>query len=270
MKSERRHELEANSLALWLRWRAPVLLEKYGTKILLAIVIIALAVILIRYRINAPKQAAQNAADYLTLAHEYVQGLETLQRTPGEAAQVTNLVSTALDESDDATIQARGYLTLGDYYWALANYPDVPEAATRPALRPELPRNELLAKASEAYTKAVDLPDDRPYLTARALLSLGSVAEARARDLDGNPTPDAAEHWKTAREYYQKVLALDAAPQVLKDEAQWHLDQLATLQQPVWLVAATQPATDATTAPATFPATQIVIPPATTTAPVND
>src|SRR5688500_5919199 len=155
MKSERRHELEANSLMLWLRWRAPELLERHGTKLLLGIVVIALAVVLIRYRINAPKQAAANAGDYLNLAQEYVQGLEMLNRTPGDAAQVTKLIGTALDESDDPVIQARAHLTLGDYYWALSNYPTFPEAATRPTFRPELPRNELLIKASEAYTKAL-------------------------------------------------------------------------------------------------------------------
>lgn len=264
MKSERRHELEANSLALWLRWRAPELLEKHGTKLLLGVVVIALAVVLIRYRINAPKQAAANAGDYLSLAQEYIEGLEALTRTPGDAAQVTKLIGTALDESDDPVIQARAHLTLGDYYWALSIYPEVPAAATQPALRPDLPRSELLTKAAEAYTKALAAPDDHAHLKARALLSLGVVAESRARDLQGNATPNAAEHWKAAREHYEKVLALAEAPQVLKDEAQWHIDELARIQQPVWIVAATQP----TTAPgSTLPSTQIVIPPTTATAP---
>jgi hypothetical protein len=271
MKSERRHELEANSLALWLRWRAPELLEKYGTKILLGVVIVALGVVLIRYRINAPKQAAANASDYLSLAREFVTGLENLQRTPGDAAaQVTRLIQQAVDESDDPAIQSRAHLTLGDYYWALACYPSLPEAATRPAFRPELPRNELLTKAHEAYTKALAVPDEQNYLKVRALISLGVVAEGRARDSEGNSTPQAAEQWKVAREQYEKVLALPNAPQALKDEAQWHIDELARVQQPVFLVAATQPTTaQSTTAPGTtLPSTQIVIQPIMTPATV--
>ena len=270
MKSERRHELEQNSLALWLRWRAPELLEKYGTKLLLGVVIVALAIVLIRYRINAPKQAAANAADYLSLAREFVTGLENLQRTPGDAAQATRLIQQAIDESDEPVIQSRAYLTLGDYYWALASYPSLPEAATRPAFRPELPRDQLLTKAHEAFTKAMAVPDEHNYLKARALLSLGVVAEARARDSEGNTMPQAAEQWKVAREQYEKVLALANAPQALKDEAQWHIDELASIEQPVFLVAATQPATtQSTTAPGTtLPSTQIVIPPISTPATV--
>jgi hypothetical protein len=272
MKSERRHELEHNSLALWLRWRAPELLEKYGTKVLLGVVIVALAVVLIRYRINAPKMAAANASDYLSLAREFVTGLENLQRTPGEIKdQATRLIQQAMDESDDPVIQSRAHLTLGDYYWALATYPSLPEAATRPAFRPELPRNELLTKAQEAYTKALAVPDEQNYLKARALISLAVVAEARAVDSEGNVMPQAAEQWKIAREQYEKVLALPNAPQSLKDEARWHIDELTRVQQPVFLVAATQPTTtQSATQPGatTLPSTQIVIPPITTPATV--
>ena len=265
MKSERRHELEANSLGLWLRWRAPQLLEKYGTRILLGVVIVTLIVVLIRYRINAPRQAAANAADYLNLAQEYIQGLEAGQRTPGDAGQVTSLVGTAIDASDDPQIQARAHMTLGDYYWTLSNYPELPGAATQPALRPELPRGELLSKAADAYTKAAASNTDQTYIKARALLSLGVVAEARATDPEGNTNPQAAQHWAAAKEQYEKVLALPDAPQVLKDEAQWHLDRLPEIQQPVWLVAATMPTTlpGSTLPGSTLPSTQRTIPPIT-------
>jgi hypothetical protein len=282
MKSERRHELETNSLALWLRWRAPQLLEKYGTKVLLGVVIVTLAVVLIRYRINAPRQAAENAADYLNLADEYVQGLERMQRTPGDAAQVTRLIADAIDASDDAVLQARAHVMLGDYYWALANYPEFPEAATQPALRPELPRHELLRKAADAYALAAPdgerngqggdkaaAPDRLPaseqgYLEARALLALAAVAEARARDFEGETDPQATGHWEAARERYEQVLKLPNTPAVLKDEAQWRLDELARIQQPIWIVAATQPTTaeaPETMTTTTLPSTQLTIPP---------
>src|SRR5207253_7843671 len=40
MKAERRHELQTNTLALWLRWKGPEVWAKYGTHILLGVIII--------------------------------------------------------------------------------------------------------------------------------------------------------------------------------------------------------------------------------------
>ena len=62
MKAERRHELQTNTLALWLRWKAPELWAKYGTHILLGIIIVMLGIVLIRHLMNKPVEEANRAA----------------------------------------------------------------------------------------------------------------------------------------------------------------------------------------------------------------
>ena len=66
MKAERRHELQTNTLALWLRWKAPDLWAKYGTHILLGVIIILLGIVVIRHLINKPTEEANRAAELLT------------------------------------------------------------------------------------------------------------------------------------------------------------------------------------------------------------
>jgi hypothetical protein len=271
MKAERRHELQTNSLALWLRWRFPQLLQQYGTRILLAVVFLALAIALIRYRINAPKVAAEDARYRIASAKAIINELRN-GAPPGQVSGVTlKLIMDAKDGSDDPLIQAQVYLTLGDYYWALANYPDRPEATTQPEVyRPSLPRDQLLTKAEEAYQQALGAQKDQPDLVAAAHMGLAVVAEQRAFDLDrASPTATATatapanKYWALATEHYQAVLNSPNAKQILKDEAKWYLEQLPKLQQPLWLVPATQPsatqesnpaATPSTTAPTTRPA----------------
>jgi len=58
MKAERRHELQTNTLALWLRWRAPEIWAKFGTHILLGVIIVLLAVVLVRHLMNKPVEEA--------------------------------------------------------------------------------------------------------------------------------------------------------------------------------------------------------------------
>jgi hypothetical protein len=264
MKAERRHELETNALALWLRWRAPQLWEQYGTRILLGVLVAALAVVLIRYRMNAPVKAASEAAENLTAARSLIAELR-LGAPPAQASQAIKLISDALDRSDNPQIQAEAYLTLGDYYWALANYPITPQAATQPSLRPDQPSDVLLTKADEAYTKALGVAQAKGYAASAAHLGLAAIAENRAYEADRTAKANAGQNkfWAVAKEHYEAIVNAANAPQVLKDEAKWHLDRLTQLQQPVWIVpppstqpAATQPAQAAKPQNAPAPTTQ--------------
>ena len=245
MKAERRHELQTNSLALWLRWRFPQLAQEYGTRVLLGVIFLALVVVLVRYRINAPRAAAEEAALRLAAAKDLVNDLKA-GVPPGQISGVTDLVMKAMDRSESPQVQALGHLTLGDYFWALANCPDRPEAATQPELyRPALPHDQLLSKAEEAYGKALAAQKEQGYVRAAAHMGLGAVAEQRGFDLDRaskGTTAPTNKHWAVATEQYEAVTNAADAPQVLKDEAKWQLDQIPRLQQPVWLVAATQAA----------------------------
>jgi tetratricopeptide (TPR) repeat protein len=256
MKAERRHELQTNELALWIRWRAPQLLEKYGTKILLGVVFLVLLIVLLRYRLNAPKQAAQIAADNLMVARSIIMELNATVRPPGQAAQAAKLINDALEQAESyslTNLQAEAYLTLGDYYWALASFPDIPQAATQPILRPDQPRDVLLTSAGEAYAKVLSLQSEHNHRWAAAHLGQAAVAEQQAfelmRSAKSPSTQPATESWAKAREHYQTVAAADKIPQVLKDEAKRHIDELPQLQQPLYL-AAPSPTTQSATQPA--------------------
>ena len=66
MKAERRHELQTNSLAQWLWWKAPEVWAKHGSKILLGVVLVALGVVLVIRMKNKP---IEEAPDKIGRAH---------------------------------------------------------------------------------------------------------------------------------------------------------------------------------------------------------
>jgi tetratricopeptide (TPR) repeat protein len=246
MKAERRHELQTNSLALWLRWRAPEIWTKHGSKILLGLIFVLLGIVLIRWRMNAPREAAARAVDDLTEARQVLGELQQGARLPGEATEVPKRIESALKGSDDAAIQADGLLLLGDYYWTLATLPKPIEATTRPSLAPELPKAELFSQAKAAYEKALKVPDLSPAGAAKAHFGLAVIAEQQgedqARKANWKLAPAQNPHWAEARQHYQAILDNPKIYDLLKDQARSHIEELETLQKPLWLVPATQAA----------------------------
>jgi len=243
MKAERRHELQSNALALWLRWRLPQLWEQYGTKVLLGLVAVALAIWIIRWRMNAPIQAAARADELLFSARQAIEELKNHQQTPGEASRVVEWVRSALEESSNPNIQARAYIILGDYYWALYNYPVLP--STQPVPRPDLPPDQLLARAREAYEKALVTRADKGYILAYANLALGTIAETQAFEADrkAGPAADPGRNplWATARQHFQAVINDPLSPSLLKQVASSRLEQIPRLQKPVYAAPSTRP-----------------------------
>src|SRR5881394_1255006 len=143
MKAERRHELQTNTLALWLRWRAPELWAKYGTHILLGVILVMLGVVLIRHLMNKPVEEATRASDYLTTAREQIRELSDGNRSPGEARTILTQIQQAMEQSKRPEIQSEAQLALGDYYWALFNAPLPPAAYPPAAVRSEEHTSEL-------------------------------------------------------------------------------------------------------------------------------
>lgn len=249
MKSERKHELQTNSLALWLRWRAPVLWEQYGNRILLGLIVLILLVWFIRWRINAPKEAAARANMALAQAENLIDGLRQFNTTPDRATEVPKLIQNATQESDAPEIQGRAYQLLGDYNWTLYNFPDLSAASTQPSTKTE--PKQLLDRAADAYRKVLSTADVPPYLAGAARLGLGVVEETRAFNEDRKAGPEHAgksTHWAAAREQYEAVAKSETFSPQLRQEASWHLGALERLQSPVWLVDA-PPATQPTTLP---------------------
>lgn len=254
MKAERRHELQTNSLALWLRWRGPELWQQYGTKILLGLIFVAAAVVAVRYRLEAPTKALTQAVDKLASAREMIQELG-IGRPPADGQQIESLIREAMATSDKPSLQAEGHLALGDCYWALLTYPKIPEAATRPSLMPEQSREELFKRAQENYSLALKELPDRPHVVARAHLGLAAVEETLAFETDratGYKQPsDKNPHWAQAREHYEAVANSTTTPGILKGEAKQKLERLPTLMKPIWIAVPTPTTTRSTTTRAT-------------------
>src|SRR5438034_4188119 len=138
MKAERRHELQENSLARFID-NLPVMLRLYADRILLAVVLVLLVVVLIRWRMNQTEARATQTANDLAEAKASV---TRLQRMPmiGPADQLVATRNRAIDEvnaaidsiannasSTDRTLQAQALVTKGDLNWTLANSPPIPD-----------------------------------------------------------------------------------------------------------------------------------------------
>jgi len=252
MKAERRHELQTNTLALWMRWKAPELWAKYGTHILLGVIIVLLGIVLIRHLMNKPVEEANRAAEALAAAREQISEVADGRRPIAEARGILTEIQQAMEQSKRPEIQSEAELALADYYWVLFNAP-IPPADTRPVEVPEDAPEELLNKAEQNYLAAIKDAGTRPYVGVRGKFGLAAVAEARGYEAmrkAGFKGTDASAYWDKAREQYQAIIDDASAPQALKDEAKWHLGQLKELSKPVW-VAAPPPSTGATSGPST-------------------
>ncbi len=254
MKAERRHELQTNTLALWLRWRAPQIWEKHGTKILLGLIVVVLAIYLIRWRMNAPKIALSNAQQRLLTARKQVEEMPRIE-DPMQARQVPDLVQAALDESDDAIVQADGHAILGEYYWNLATLPDLDKGlAGGPARNSEA----HYADSQKHFREVLKISGAPAYLVALSQLGLGDIeanlAWAKQRETGAASRPT-NPHWDAAKEHYSAAADVAGVPPTLKAVAQSKLRQLPTLQKPIYFEKP-KPTTQPSTQPATQPASE--------------
>jgi hypothetical protein len=241
MKSERRHELQQNSLMQWLH-DLPEWARQNSQKIALVVIFISLLVIWLKYRSNSAVDRLNEARLNLTEAMVSLRQLQALAVVSPEmsdaASQQRELWYTdglhhcddAMDEAgdNDAAIHAQALITKGDLNFALADMPDIPGAATRPSLRPDLSKFELLSNAQAAYSKVLSDNADNEYAATAARLGLAAVAE----DLAGAGTNPDPSQWDVAKQQYQAVMDDPNSSQAYKDYASNRLEMLSTLQQP--------------------------------------
>ena len=234
MKSERRHELKTNALARGLG--SPETLRRHGSKVLLAVIVILLIIVWVRQRRSSTAERTIQIAAALTEARQLIDNLKELGNfaaSPQDMAtnrqawtvRVESLLE-QVAESDDPAVRAEGLVARGDLYWALANIPELPGAATQPLLRAERPAEEYLAQAEQAYQNVVASPEEAPrssVVTAR--LGLAAVAENRG-------------DWDGATRQYQALIDDAATPQPMKDLAEARLRILPQLRRPIRLAEA--------------------------------
>lgn len=209
MDSEERHELKENDLAEILRnfgdW-----FNEHGTKVLIAIIIVAATFTGYNFYTTSVQQRHDNAwtdlgnaiapEDYLQVARSY----------------------------DEPTVQTLAYLRGGDLFRRRAIGRYEPLALVNEGLEaletPEDPSPEAdLEQAAAMYQRVLELnPEHTPAIyRTNALIGLGAVAESRRA-------------WDQAREHYQQAIELggEELPRLTR-QAQRRLDLLDDLRQPI-------------------------------------
>ncbi|MGF1634311.1 MAG: hypothetical protein ACFCVE_10720 [Phycisphaerae bacterium] len=201
MKSERREELENNSLARALS-AAPGWLNKHLNKILIAFVVLMLGVFLYRWNEQQEAGRQQLVAEELAAG---LQELQSLQRLPGRGgvtglvlaqqpdvyvqlrdelvASISDRASRVLLEAELPSVKAAAVNLRGDLQWALATLPEPPAAATQPTLGRPQPAEEYLADAETNYRAVLADYADAHQARTHALFGLAAIAENR-RDFE--------------------------------------------------------------------------------------
>jgi hypothetical protein len=240
MKSERRRELKANAL-IWHLQGLPEKIKKYQSQISLVVIVIALAAVLIQYRIRSAQDRLAAAQSAVSLAADDLSQLRNIgdnvrqleymllsgKGDPGLFMKERDeLYFDGVQHADDALqkgpdnqplLKAHALLTKGDLNFEMANFPEMPGAATQPALRPSESKDDLLSAAADAYSQALQSYGDLSGIGVAARFGLAAVAENRGQ-------------WDEAQNQYQAITGGDAA-QAYKDYAKQRLDILPQLQR---------------------------------------
>lgn len=264
MKAQRRHELQTNSLSLWIRWKLPEYWEKHGSKVLLVLVFIALGIVLIQWRLEAPKKAEAAAAAQIAAGRQALDQFRGFASSPAEAEEILQHANTAAKLSDRPGILAEADRLKGDYYWELSLHNVDP--TTKPSASAIRQREDALNSAQEAFEKVITVQGASPESIGSAYMSLAAIEEQRAWEISrqggGKPSAEAEKHWDAAKGYYQKVVDSPNMLDLHKTLAKAELAQLEELRKPVWIVAGSDldmfgPSSRPSTQPAaTHPATR--------------
>jgi hypothetical protein len=253
MKAQRRHELKANSL-IWTLQGLPQTIKKYQSQIALALILIALIIVMVNYRIRVAQERLIDAQRSLSAAGEELQRMQESHFNPFSqnisGSDYMKIVQEyyfdglqhaedALDKTSDSqsAMKAEALLDKGDLNFQLANMPDLPGAATQPALRPSETTENLLNNAYDAYMQILQSYPNEKVPVISAHFGLAAVAENRAA-----ASKDASQ-WDAAKTQYQAIIDSDAA-QPYKVMATFRLNLLPRLSKPVMtgFIATSQPA----------------------------
>jgi hypothetical protein len=260
MKAERRHELAENELAKVIKG-APTFWQQSGGKFLLGLIVVLLIIVLIQYRMRAGREGVAQATEQLALARGYVDQLqndaaqmawmfapphEVTQRRKLALSEANSAIDSALRLSDERRIEAEAMLTRGDLNWAAASLPQVPGAATQPALQMK-PSKEYLATAAEAYQTVTNNYSDITHADIAARFGLAAIHEQRGE-------------WDQAKQIYAKIAADAGKLAAYKQLADARMTAVDMLRNPVIVgKPATEPAMPESMNP--FPASTRPIPP---------
>jgi hypothetical protein len=230
MKAERRHELKTNALARNLE-QAPEFFQKYGSQLLLGLVLCLLAFILVRNHYADKTRRAAEVRDNLGTALYSLDQLRTMSpfANPEKLAQdrralaeeTEKAVAVVLDKTDDPKIRATALLTRGDLNWQMANAPILP--TTRPESKDSRSGDDYLNSAESAYDEVVRPPqDENRAAVVSARFGLAAIAENRRQ-------------WDKASQFYQQIIDDSSVGKEFTELAKTRQDSLKLLEKPIVL-----------------------------------
>jgi hypothetical protein len=240
MKAERRHELQDNDLQKVIKG-LPTFWDVHGNRILIGIILVAVLVWAIRWRMSTGRESARRAQDAMAVAREGISELSSMDVLPGAPNVTANArsqritdVRAALEvvnrETEDRPTQAEALVARGDLNWLIANMPELPGAATQPALRVDTAPEQALKTAEEAYNQVLSQYADQKIPVMSARFGLAAIAENRG-------------DWDKARQLYGAVENDPSAAQGFKDQAKVRTELLKRMQHAIYIAPAPQPAT---------------------------
>jgi hypothetical protein len=242
MKAQRRHELKQNSLVKSLAdlKGKGSFFDRYQSQLLLGVVVVALVIVLVRYRIISAQERVNLAQQSLATAQDDLFQLKQAVPLGPQVQQIVahrdDLYSDGVKQVEDvlakapasqAMMRAHALVALGDLNFEMANTPPPPGAATQPTLLPTLPEDELLKNAADAYGQVVSDYASQTDAVAAARFGLAAVAENRVA---ASNWADESQ-WDEAKSRYQAIVDGNV-PQAYKDLAKSRLDMLPKLEHP--------------------------------------
>ena len=284
MKSQRRHELQQNTLAHWMI-RGPEWLKENASRILLAALVLVAIVVFYRRHQSSVQATATIAEGNLDSARSVISKMKgQLSSFNGgrglsleDAKDAKSMALKVIEDGPTPQLKARGYLALGDYHLALAQYPQGPGLES-------VDKEQNLKDADTAYNKVLGDFKEQALEAASARFGLATIEEDRGfAEIQAAKNPatlpaDPNNHWANARQHLEAIANDDSVLTVLRDQAKKQIDELPTLQRRVIIAAATTrpattipfdflPPTESFPIPTTAPATRPTVAP--TTAPAT-
>ncbi len=142
---------------------------------------------------SAAEQRLAEAQESLAIASDDLRQLENIVPPPGGdllilVKQREELYSEGLQQADaalqkapdsQAALKAQALILKGDFNFNMANFPELPGAATQPSLRPAESDDSLLSNASDAYTEVLQSYASEKFAVTAAHFGLAAVAENR-------------------------------------------------------------------------------------------
>jgi tetratricopeptide (TPR) repeat protein len=286
MDSQRRHELEQNSLYQALA-KLPTFAVEYGAYILLGVAVVVALYYFFHTRRTAAQQELEAEAVGVYSMVETVDAAEQFRRlagfvTPEEMAQrqadfASDFEAFSLlpSTSERPGVKARALRLRGDFNWTLASYPEPRSvASTSPSTQPSTqsstqpstrgaddllfppttrqssPAEAYLREAEAAYREVLDTYPEQTADNMAALFGLAAIAEQRGQ-------------FAEAAKYYDRLVEREDAPEGSKSLARQRKGLLQTLALNPRLAKSIPPATRPATVPSTQPATGPATGPAT-------